>query len=70
MSKPAYLFLKTSVMICIICLAVSLLMLVYAGDMTIQDLSLFRAAKELYTMPQGILLLASAGSVFLEDRIT
>lgn len=67
MSRPAYLAIKVCLMISNLYLVGALMILVYAGSYSGDTYELHLLAKELFNIPQAILIIAGIGSLLLED---
>lgn len=66
-STPAYLLLKTSLIISIIMMASALVLLITVGEQSFETHTYFQTAKELFAMPQSILLIGGIFSAVIED---
>ena len=69
MSTPAYIFLKSCLILSCISLGAAVVILFYAGDFSTESIRLYNLAQELQTAPQGLLLIGSIGSVCIEERV-
>ena len=67
MSRPAYLTIKICLLLSNALLAAALVVRVYAGPYSEATYELHHLARELYTMPQAILLISGIGSLVMED---
>ena len=70
MCRPALIVLRISMVITILCLLTSLLLLLHAGDFSIDTYKLYEIAYEIYELPQGLLLFGIIISVCIEDMVT
>ncbi|MGM9521269.1 MAG: hypothetical protein ACI3VB_02175 [Oscillospiraceae bacterium] len=68
-SPPAVKIYKISLILSCIMLAASLLILVYAGELTAHTYRLHYLGAELYRTPQAILLAASIGALIIDDML-
>ena len=67
MSRPAYLTVKYCIILSNILLVAALLIRIYAGPYSASTYELHHLVRELYTMPQAILLISGIGSLVMED---
>jgi uncharacterized membrane protein len=68
MTDPAYRVLRAGVAVSCIMLVAALLLLIAAEDPAGDTYALRRLAEELYSLPAGVLLIASIVSVCVEER--
>ena len=66
-STPAYLLLKASLIISILIMIAAIVILFMAGKQSFDTYTYFAMAKELFTMPQSILLIGSIFSAVIAD---
>ena len=70
MCDESYFIIKSSIILTLILLACCLLTLLFAGGFSDDTYELHRLAKELFTLPQAILIIAAIASVVIEDYAT
>ena len=70
MSRPASLMLKVCIIVSNVYLAAAIVILIRAGGYSTDTYRLYAMAKELYTAPQAILMVAAVGSVCVEEIAT
>ena len=67
MCRLSYIIFKWMLLISCAMLALSLLILVYAGGFSIHTYTLYQIARELFNLPVAVLLLGSIASVCIEE---
>ena len=67
MPRPAYIFLKNSLLLCCVMLGASLLLFL-SGSGAIEDYAKMKMALLMLENPAGILLLTGIGLAFILDR--
>ncbi len=67
MSTPAYILLKISLIISIILMTVALIVILLAANKGFDDYIYISTAKQLFAMPQSILLIGGIFSAIIED---
>jgi len=70
MCDEAYFVIRSSLILTCVMLALCLLVLLIAGKFSASTYELHRFAKELFTLPQAILLIAAIASVIMEEYFT
>lgn len=70
MCDEAYFIIRSSLILTCMMLACCLLALLIAGKFTANTYELHRFAKELFTLPQAILIIAAIASAVIEDYST
>lgn len=70
MCEPAYIALKGTMALCCGMLFCSLIILIHIEPMDCSSYNLYLCAKELSTVPAGLMLVASIASVCFEEQST
>jgi len=70
MCDEAYFIIRSSLILTCVLLSGCLLALLIAGKFSADTYELHRFAKELFTLPQAILIIAAIASAVMEDYFT
>lgn len=69
-SGPAYFILMTGLLVSCACLGASLLLVLSSGQFSLSSYHNYLMARELFSLPVSIMLIAVIGSACLEDLAT
>lgn len=66
-SEPAYQLMRGALIFSVALLVVSLVITLYAGDLTARNVGVLRLAAEIYRAPLGVIIIAAVGAVYIDD---